>query len=279
MGFGDITYYKADASANYNSLQVSLNRRMASRLFFGTSYTWSKALTTASADGDFQSIDENNRKRNYGLADFHRAHNLAVNWVYDIATPEWNAVTKHVLGGWQLSGIYQYQTGQPDNINFSIPGVNNENLTGSFTEGARIRLVGDPTAISNKDNYHMINTAAFLPPIAGSAANPLAQIGMDAPNRYFIRPGINNWTFSLQKAFRIKERASWQFRIDAFNAFNHTQFSDINRTANFANLQSTTPSNLPSVNAAGVLVNPTGFGAVNTVRDPRIIQLMTRFQF
>ena len=113
MGFGDITYYKADASANYNSLQVTLNRRMASRLFFGLSYTWSKALTTASADGDFQRIDTNNRKANYGLADFHRAHNLAVNWVYEFPGPTGNDVLKHTLGGWQLSGVYQYQTGQP----------------------------------------------------------------------------------------------------------------------------------------------------------------------
>jgi hypothetical protein len=204
---------------------------MASRLFFGLSYTWSKALTTASADGDFQRIDENNRKANYGLADFHRAHNLAVNWVYEIPGPVGNAALRHTLGGWQLSGVYLYQTGQPDNINFSIPGINNENLTGSFTEGARLRLIGDPTAVSNRDVYHMINPAAFLPPTAGSAANPLAQIGMEAPNRYFIRPGIDNWTLSLQKSFNIKERANIQFRVDAFNAFNHTQFSDVQRTA------------------------------------------------
>ncbi|HYP08781.1 MAG TPA: hypothetical protein VER03_21290, partial [Bryobacteraceae bacterium] len=281
MGFGDITYYKADASANYNSLQVTVNRRMASRLFFGLSYTWSKALTTASGDGDFQRIDENNRKANYGLADFHRAHNLAVNWVYEIPVfAGSNAVVKHTLGGWQLSGVFQYQTGQPDNISFSIPGINNENLTGSFTEGARIRLIGDPTAGFTKDPYHQLNPSAFLPPTAGSAENPLAQIGMEAPNRYFIRPGINTWTLSLQKAFSIKERASLQFRIDAFNVFNHTQFSDIQRTANYANLQSTTPSNLPTFDAARNLwVNPTGFGAVTAVRDPRIVQLMTRFQF
>jgi hypothetical protein len=154
MGFGDITYYKADATSNYNSLQVSLNRRMASRLFFGLAYTWSKALTTASGDGDFQRIDTNNRKANYGLADFHRAHTLAVNWVYEIPGPVGNEVLRHTLGGWQLSGIYQYQTGQPDNISFSIPGITNELLTGSFTEGARLRLIGDPTAVSNRDEYH-----------------------------------------------------------------------------------------------------------------------------
>jgi hypothetical protein len=280
MGFGDITYFKADANANYNSLQVSLNRRMANNLFFGMSYTWSKALTTASADGDFARIDSNNRKANYALADFHRAHNLAVNWVYEVPTPWKDGAMKYVTGGWQISGIFQAQTGVPQTIGFSIPGVANETLTGSFTEGARIRLVGDPTQGFTKDVYHNLNPAAFLPPTAGSTANPFANIGMEAPNRYFILPGINNWTLSVQKAFRVKERASIQFRADAFNVFNHTQFSDIGRTANFTNLQSTTPNNVPTFDTVNNRwINPTGFGAVTAVRDPRIIQLMTRIQF
>lgn len=281
MGFGDITYYKADASANYNSLQVTLNRRMAQNLFFGLSYTWSKALTTASGDGDFQRIDTNNRKANYGLADFHRAHNLALNWVYEIPTLfRDNGFAKQALGGWQVSGIYQYQTGRPDNISFSIPGVANETLTGSFTEGARIRLVGDPASGFTRDIYHNINPAAFLPPTAGSAANPLAQIGMEAPNRYFIRPGINNLNLSLQKSFRMAERASLQFRADAFNVLNHTQFDDYQRTVNFRSLTDSTILNLPTFDAAANRwVNPTGFGAVTVVRDPRIMQLMVRVQF
>lgn len=279
-GFGDITYYKADATANYNSLQVSLNRRFASGLFFGTSYTWSKALTTASADGDFTRIDGNTRNANYALADFHRAHNLAVNWVYEVPTPFASNAMKHVVGGWQVSGVFQYQTGLPQTIGFSIPGVANETLTGSFTEGARPRLVGDPASGFTDDPYHKLNVAAFLPPTAGSRANPLSQLGMEAPNRYFILPGINNWTLSLQKSFRVTEHANMQFRIDAFNVFNHTQFSDIQRTANYANLQSTTPSNLPSFDTANNRwINPTGFGAVTAVRDPRIVQLMARFQF
>jgi len=280
MGFGDITYYKADASANYNSMQISLNRRYASGLFFGTSYTWSRALTTASADGDFTRIDSNNRKANYALADFHRAHNLAVNAVYEIPNPVTSNAMKHVTGGWQLSGVYQYQTGLPQTIGFSIPGVANETLTGSFTEGARIRLVGDPASGFTNDPYHKLNPAAFLPPTAGSRANPLAQIGMEAPNRYFILPGINNFNLSLQKSFRIQEAAQMQFRIDAFNVFNHTQFSDLQRTANYANLQSTTPSNLPTFDSANNRwINPTGFGAVTAVRDPRIVQLMVRVMF
>ena len=278
-GFSDITFFTADANANYNSLQVSLNRRMASNLFFGLAYTWSKALTTASADGDFKRIDENNRKANYAPAVFDRRHNLAVNWVYEIPTMfRDSGFMRQAFGGWQLSGIFMYQTGIPEGIGFSIPGVANQTLTGSFTEGARLRLVGDPTDVQNRSPYFNINPGAFLPPTAGSAANPLAQIGMEAPARYFYRPGINEWTLSLQKSFSIQERASLQFRIDAFNVFNHTQFTDYNRTAQFASLTNPTITNLPRFEN-GRWINPTGFGAVTGVRDPRIVQLMARFQF
>lgn len=273
-GYSDITYFKADANANFNSLQVSLNRRLARDLFFGLSYTWSKALTTASADGDFARIDENNRKANYGLADFHRKHNLAVNFVYDMPTLfRGNRPLELAFGGWQLSGIYQYQTGRPENIGYSVAGISNRDLTGSTTEGARIRLIGDPTANITGGPYNNINPAAFAPPQRGT-------IGLDAPNRYFILPGINNWNLSLQKAFRFTEGTQLQLRADAFNAFNHTQFSDYGRTANFANLTSSTITNLPTFNTAtGQWSNIGGFGAVTAVRDPRILQLLVRFQF
>jgi hypothetical protein len=275
MGFGNINVYKADANSNYNSMQVSLNRRFTRGFFFDLAYTWSRALTTASGDGDFSRIDNNNRQAFYGLADFHRKHNLAVNWIYEIPTAfKGNTFGRNVLGGWQVSGIFQAQSGQPDNIPFSISGINNQQITGSFTEGARVQLVGDPTKGVAGGPYFNINPDAFRPP-------PVGSIGLDAPNRYFIKPGINNWNLSLQKAFSIKEKANLQFRADAFNVFNHTQFSDYNRTIQFSALSPTaTVTNLPRFDSAtGRWVNPTGFGAVTSVRDPRTMQLMMRLQF
>ncbi len=274
MGFGNINVYKADANANYNSLQVSVNRRFTRGFFVDLAYTWSKALTTASGDGDFARIDNNNRQAYYGLADFHRKHNLALNWIYEIQTPFKTGLGKHVLGGWQLSGIYQYQSGQPDNISFSIPNINNQQLTGSFTEGARVWLVGDPTQGVAGGPYFNINPDAFRAPQVGS-------IGLEAPNRYFIKPGINNWNLSIQKAFSIAEKANLQFRADAFNVFNHTQFSDYGRTINFSGLgPNATVTNLPRFDSAtNRWINPAGFGAVTAVRDPRIMQLMMRLQF
>jgi hypothetical protein len=67
-------------------------------------------------------------------------------------------------------------------------------------------------------------------------------------------------------------------RADAFNVFNHTQFSGINSTINFASPGSTTPTNLP-FNADGSLRDRNGFGTVSGARDPRIMQLVVRLQF
>jgi hypothetical protein len=69
-----------------------------------------------------------------------------------------------------------------------------------------------------------------------------------------------------------------EVRLDAFNALNHTQFTGVNNTVNFASLTDPTITNLP-YDAAGNLVRPNGFGTINGVRAPRQIQLVTRLTF
>ena len=102
--------------------------------------------------------------------------------------------------------------------------------------------------------------------------------GIDAPRNYLINPGINNWNVTLQKEFAVKERYRLQLRADAFNAFNHTQFSGINSTLNFSGLTNPTMTNL-YLTSAGAINNKNGFGTVSAARDPRIMQLGMRFQF
>jgi hypothetical protein len=91
---------------------------------------------------------------------------------------------------------------------------------------------------------------------------------------------------SLQKQFTVKERLGFQFRVDAFNVFNHANFSNFNTQLNFTGSypNGLTISNAP-YNAAGQLVNQNGFGAVttntvgNTYGAPRILQLVVRVTF
>ena len=91
-------------------------------------------------------------------------------------------------------------------------------------------------------------------------------------------PPINNLDMSISKNFALAKGTKVEIRLDMFNALNHTQFTGVNATANFASLTDQRITNLP-YNDAGVLVNRTGFGTVNGVAPPRTLQLMARFTF
>jgi hypothetical protein len=117
----------------------------------------------------------------------------------------------------------------------------------------------------------MFDTSAFAAPSVNST-------GYES-GRNFLRVGpINSLDLALSKEFLFKERFKFEIRLDTFNALNHTQFNGVSSTANFASPGSTTITNLP-FNASGALTNTNGFGAVNSVRPPRNMQLSARFQF
>jgi len=84
----------------------------------------------------------------------------------------------------------------------------------------------------------------------------------------------------LQRSVPIKDKARLEFRVDAFNAFNHTQFSGVNATLNVKSLTDFTPTNLP-FDASGNFIpaNKNGFGTINGIRDPRILQMVAKFIF
>jgi hypothetical protein len=269
-GIADINLYESAATGNYNSLQVTLDRRFGA-LFVGMAYTWSKNLTTATGDTSFVRPDQYTRQAYYGPSANDRRQNFALNYVYDLPRlKSANVATRAILGGWQVSGVTRFMTGTPYQIAYSISGVSQVNLTGSTTEGARVFLLGNP-ATGSSNPYTRLNAAMVAPPAVGST-------GLESGVNYLTGPGINNWDVSLQKSFAVKERLRFQFRVDAFNAFNHTQFSGINNTVNYSSITNLTPTNL-YLKPDGTVNNINGFGTVNGVRDPRILQTMIRFQF
>src|SRR5262249_2643768 len=95
----------------------------------------------------------------------------------------------------------------------------------------------------------------------------------ESGRNFLYRSPINSWDLSLSKRFRFKERVEMEFRLDAFNAFNHTQFDTVNAPFNGA-LGATTPTNL-----ASETTNPTGFGAVTAGRPARHLQHPARLPF
>jgi hypothetical protein len=272
-GFGNIQYIEPSASSNYHSLQTSLQRRYTKGLLLGVNYTWSKVLGTVSVDlpgvGGFgapHNLDQ--RRANYGVLDFDRPHNFNVNFVWDLPRGTSNQGLGYVLNGWQLSGIYRYQTGGPYNMTATVNGLSGYGLTGTTgVEGHRIVLLKNPGSGNSSNPYQQFDVTAFASPNFGSR-------GFES-GRNFMRVGpINSWDLALSKEFRVKERYKFEIRLDAFNALNHTQFDGVNANATFAGPNSTSISNL-----ANERTNPSGFGAVTSTRPPRNMQLSARFEF
>jgi predicted P-loop ATPase len=100
---------------------------------------------------------------------------------------------------------------------------------------------------------------------------------LESAQRIVRRPGVNNWDLSIFKNIHFgSERRFLQLRCEMFNAPNHTQFSDFNRTVQF-NPTTGAVTNLPTALGGGG--GRFGFGAITAARDARFIQLATKFYF
>src|SRR5579884_1077782 len=284
-GYGQINLYESNSTSNYNALQINLTRRLGRGLTFGIAYTWSKALTTASSDTTWVRADNFTRAADYGPASFDRRQVFAANYIYNLpGTHIGNALARLLTSGWQLSGVVLASTGSPFTPGFSISGAGSQNITGNFvanstSEGARIgvRPGCDPYTHSI-DPFNRLNATCFFAPQPGS-------LGLESGVNWLYNPGLIDFDMSLQKEFAVRERVRFQFRVDAFNVFNHPNFTGLNTTLNFTSYPNPViANNATPYNAAGQLVNVTGFGAV-TVPAPgaagssRILQTLIRIQF
>jgi outer membrane receptor protein involved in Fe transport len=292
-GLASIRFEENVASTNFNSLQVSVNRRFSKGFTYSIAYTWSKALGTADADGGFVN-PYNTRLYDYRLLGFDRTHAFVATYVYNL--PEFgkrlgdNWFSRGLFNGWQISGISSFISGNPFELGVGIAGINsNQRITGSWTEPPRYRLKGDP---AKGPNGLLINPDAFIIPELGS-------LGL-GERTYLRNPGINNTDLSLFKNFFLGDPDKGrriQLRLEAFNVFNHTQFSGINAGTNlsvpnasggfdtgnaiFANYARAVITNNLRVGAVEGSTVPLGqrFGEYNGARDPRILQLAVKINF
>lgn len=269
-----VTIFGADS--NYHSLQMSANRRLSSTLTFGAAYTWSKVLGVAGGDGDTLH-PTNFRMANYGPLAYDRTHNFILNYTWELPKAARGALDNKVgrllLNNWVVSGITTFSTGEPDFINFTVRGLGGADLnriwTGSETYGPRIVYTGNAHG-KKKEIDAWIDTSVFRLP-------PIGSIGLDSASRPIRKPGINNWDISIFKEIPMGAETRYlQLRLEMFNAWNHTQFSDYNRTAQFDRVTGQI-TNLPT--SRGGTGGRYGFGAITAARDPRLIQLAAKFYF
>jgi outer membrane receptor protein involved in Fe transport len=287
QGYSDITYYYFDADADYNSLQVSAQRRFVKGITFGIAYTLSKTLTTVSDDSTYTRIVDPHD--DYALANFDRTHFFVGTLVWDL--PKLGGLLggsrfiRTITDNWTIAANTTIASGSPTDLALSIAG-----------QDAGTRLLGTPTSgnLSGQQPRFLVNGSAQ----SGSAINigsfTVPGIGNAGPypRMYLRNPGIANQDLSVFKNLPLgKDSARYlQFRIEAFNAFNHPQFSGYNFTTNVTNGAGQTGSaifnaftNLTVTNnlrpAGSRSVLGTYFGEQNAARDMRIIQLAVKVYF
>jgi hypothetical protein len=256
QGYNDVNIMQPASSSNYHSMQVSANRRFARNLQLGFAWTWSKAMEYAGNTTSTVSALLPPRIRNYGLSAYDRTHVVKINYLYELPNFKFrNAAIRATLNGWELSGITTFQAGAP--LGATLSTTTGLDVSGSPSDLARPDVIH--SAILPKDQrtfYQYFNTSAFALPAIGTPGN--------AATTEFRGPGINDWDMSLFKNFIFKERLRLQFRAEAYNTFNHTQYATVNTTAQF--------------NPAGQQVN-SSFGQIVSTRSPRIMQLAVRLFF
>ena len=246
-------------TANYNSLQIQMNRRYIRGLQFGAAYTYARAYGVGDDDPATVSILRPLREWYWAPIGSNQRHNLTINYTYDLPRGETlsrRALVRAVLGDWQLSGENAWVSGDWDNIDLST--TDSFDFTGG-SEGARVVVTGEPRLSRGERDplTHWFDTSVFHRP------SGRGDIGNE-PRTLIQLPGINNWNLALFKNVPIGGPRRAQFRVEAYNVLNTVQFKDVDKGARF--------------DAAGNQVNA-NFGTATAARNPRIMQVSLRLNF
>ena len=258
-GHASLNYREYSGISNYHALQASVNRRFQSAFQFGVSYTWSKAMDFTSGDNGQVPIYQPYSKWVYGLAAFDQTHVAVINYMWDLPRASRiapNAVVRAVFDNWQFSGITTIATGTPTGIGLATS--DNFDFSGGG-DGTRVNLTGPVSYVKDRNSLQWVDQNFVARPTRGEYGN----IGKTA----FRLPGIHNWDMTLFKNIplgRGENAPRLQFRWEAYNIFNHTQYMSVDTTARF--------------NPAGQQINAT-FGQVTATRPPRQMQGSLRIQF
>jgi hypothetical protein len=252
--FGNNPFEATIAQSSYNSLQASV-RHTGNYSTFLFGYTYSKCMDDASEL--IEGINPFNPRASTSLCAFDVKHNFVAS--YEAKLPfdrmfHTSSGWKNALAsGWAISGITSFVSGLP--VSLSFP--NDNSLTGTQNTSAPIDLpdftAGKILQTTNpRKGGTYFNTSLF-------SDEPLGQIG-NAKRRFFYGPGLNNWDMALLKDTKLTESKTIQFRFEAFNIWNHTQFSG---------------QLSPGFGAFG----SSGFGVISAAYDPRILQVGLKFLF
>ena len=251
--------------SNYHSLEVKLQKRMANGGQLLGSYTFSKLLTNSEyltawldATGSAGYQDYNKPTGEYANSSFDARQRLVVSYLYPLPIgrgkyllSNLNPIANAIIGGWGLDGISTFQKGFP--LGLSVTPNNNATyafqgtLRPNVTPGCAKSVGG--SMFTKLNGFY--NKACFTIPAPFTFGN---ESRTDSSLR---GPGTANWDMSLFKDFPVREKMSFNFRVEAFNLFNRVQFSN-----------------------PGLQIGNSTAGIISSVQNkPRLLQISGRFNF
>lgn len=257
-GFGGINQEEVETNFRYNSLQAGIRFENKHGLTTQLAYTYSHEIDTGSNDLSQGSTnggisDPFNIAYDRASGSFDRRHIFNASYVY--ALPFYqrygNTLQRDVLGGWSISGITLFESGNPLYIQY----------TGNDVIGLGGGTTNRPN-LASKVSYQKkvgawFNTNSFADPLApwnGGGNQGFGSAGRDA----VVGPGLSNWNLSLFKSIPITshEGPHIELRFESFNTFNHPQWSTVDQNSHDSN-----------------------FGTVTADYTPRTLELGGRFVF
>ena len=279
-GFAAIQQEESVGTSMYNAMQVSWSRRFQNGFGFSAAYTLSQSFDNSS---NYRDIVPNTYYTGnlWGPSEFDSRHMLAVTYTYDLPFfRNQTSLTGKLLGGWEINGTSQFQTGTPCGIgsNNDYAQVGEYGSFGCGNQGQFWTMNGTPSILgsfagpgstASSPKYFATTNASgqsvFTPPTTGTFNN---QYGV---RDEIYGPGFQNWNIGLFKKFLINERSGFEFRAEAYNFVNHPNWSQFGAGTS------------SSVNSGSLNLNPTSptFGQVTgkSGQNPRQLQLSLRFYF
>jgi hypothetical protein len=258
-GLGQITLQRQDRSSNYNSMQLTASKRYSDGFTVSGGYTLSKVV------GDFPSIGAQgggelipyNQFQDpalvWGPLDQDHRHRFTMSWVWDLPGQQLEGPVKWVLGGWQWTGVTQYQTGAP----FTVISGFDSSLDGIANDRAQLIPGVSIAPPAGSDQRVWFNGAAFTRGDLGTFGN--------VPKGAYYGPPLRNWDMGLIKNFKMGTDTNVQFRAEFFNIFNQVNFATPNIAVNNAS-------------TLGKITTTDGSNNGNS-GEPRILQFGLKFAF
>ena len=273
----------------YHSLQTKLERRFSNGVFLVNSFTWSRGIDLTAADLEAQNGDSAvtniaNSHSDRGASSYNQPLNNTTSIIADIpfghgqrfgaSIPAWE---QQILGGWQLTGINVVTSGVPINLTYTASS-NQVVSTTSSVYALRPNLTGATSAVYGH-NPIKTNSALNGYLLAGSGTTPPPGVAIPVGTQLFgtarrndLRgPAFGQFDLAAHKKFTLPdERYSAEFRIEAFNVLNATNY--ISPTSNVGSVNSS--SGAPNYSASFGT-----FSGATSVYPSRQVQLALRLAF